>query len=389
MLPDSSVHRRRLAALVAAVDRPVAVFGMGGALGAGTRSHGGLRYLTGWNGHESASLLLVDGDRVQLVSPNPFMAAMAQETHAALRPVCAPLEAWGATMRRFFGALDHVGAIGVEELPWTAARDLREWLDGCADVTPALDALRVVKDADEIARHRRGAAICDDLFAAAWGLVAAGETAREAQRALEARALAQGAEHCRTWLTVGRVADRARYWPEETGARATFGAQALFGVALTVEGQWAHGIRMAHWGPTPLAVARLTDAVMQGLEAGLAAVRPGRKLSAVVDAAMGARAAACKAFPKAAVEFFRFGHGLGCAYEDPILTNGFPQLFRTSPQPAADAGVTLRPGMVLVLHPNAFAPGVGGAALGEMVLVTETGGERLFAHPLTPARIDA
>jgi Xaa-Pro aminopeptidase len=40
--------------------------------------------------------------------------------------------------------------------------------------------------------------------------------------------------------------------------------------------------------------------------------------------------------------------------------------------------------MVLELHPNLFLPGIGGAALGEMVIVTETGAERPTGYPLSP-----
>jgi Xaa-Pro aminopeptidase len=40
--------------------------------------------------------------------------------------------------------------------------------------------------------------------------------------------------------------------------------------------------------------------------------------------------------------------------------------------------------MVLELHPNLFVLGVGGAALGEMVIIGETGAETPITGPLTP-----
>ncbi|MFU8881534.1 MAG: hypothetical protein ACNA7Q_04140, partial [Rhodobacterales bacterium] len=46
-----------------------------------------------------------------------------------------------------------------------------------------------------------------------------------------------------------------------------------------------------------------------------------------------------------------------------------------APMRAKGAGDVLAPGMVLELHPNLFLPGIGGAALGEMVIITEHGAE--------------
>ena len=56
--------------------------------------------------------------------------------------------------------------VGRDEMPAPLAESLAarrpdvEWVD----FTPRLDALRVIKDAHQLAQHRRGAAICDAMF---------------------------------------------------------------------------------------------------------------------------------------------------------------------------------------------------------------------------------
>jgi hypothetical protein len=58
---------------------------------------------------------------------------------------------------------------------------------------------------------------------------------------LEAIARLLGADYCKTWLTIMPNADYPRYWPEEGARIPHAGDQVLFGIALTVAGNWAHG----------------------------------------------------------------------------------------------------------------------------------------------------
>ena len=80
---------------------------------------------------------------------------------------------------------------------------------------------------------------------------------------------------------------------------------------------------------------------------------------------------------------FRNGHGLGLSYEEPLTTDAFPQHFDPSATSAASPAefAALAMPTLLELHPNLFIPGLGGAALGEMVLVGSDGFERLLQAP--------
>jgi Xaa-Pro aminopeptidase len=376
------VFRRRRKAFADALGRPVLVFGHGSALGAGSASHGNLRFLTGWDSHESASLLILrpNGD-AKLLLTSPFMQPLAQERVPELAPRHLPLSDWPAAIRALIPQ-GEAGLIGMAELPFAMAQTLTGLIRPDPMATADLNRLRLIKDDTALDLHRRGAAICDAMFARLPDVLHPGAAVLPVQRALESFALAQGADYCRTWLTVRPAADRPRYWPSEAEGVANPGDQVLIGIALTVDGHWAHGIRMGSIGPMRSDHRQLFDIVSRCLDGGLALARPGVALADLAAAMDKAFAAGTPDLDMRMIQRFRFGHGLGMSYEDPILTDAFVQYFGTESPPAMaeSAGGILAPGMVLELHPNLFLPGLGGAALGEMVIVTD-------AAPECPIRI--
>ena len=76
----------------------VAVFGFGSALGAGSASHGSLRFFSGWDGHESLSLLLVSADGARLLVGSPFMLPLAREARRDLMVDYVPPLDWGGAL---------------------------------------------------------------------------------------------------------------------------------------------------------------------------------------------------------------------------------------------------------------------------------------------------
>lgn len=382
---DPLIHARRRADFLARINRPVLVFGMGSALGAGSKSHGALRYLTGWDGHESASLLVLTQDRARLILASPFMYPLAVEALPGLDPVYGSFADWPALVRETVPE-GPLGLIGIDEVPLGLARALGPMIRDDAEASALLDRMRLIKEPAALDLHRMGATICDALFARLPSVLRHDHPALDAQRALEAFALSQGADYCRIWLTVRPAADRPRYWPEETSDKVTTGDQVLMGIALTVDGHWAHGIRMGSLGPMRPDHARLMEVVTACLHAGLAMARPGVALTDLADAMEATLVAGTQGMDLSGAQRFRFGHGLGQSYEDPILTDAFVQTFGVAAPlvRASGAGGILAPGMVLELHPNLFLPGIGGAAVGEMVIITDTGAECPIRHPLAP-----
>ncbi|MBU2937543.1 MULTISPECIES: M24 family metallopeptidase [Pacificibacter] len=373
---------RRAALLNLTKGRPIVVFGMGSALGAGTRSHGGMRFLTGWDSHESSAVLLLGPQKSRLLLTSPFILPSAIGAVPELSPEYLPFPLWSQTIADFLAG-QTPALIGVDEMPMGLYRTLALHLEHGVDVTSRLDDLRQVKDPAALDLHRFGASICDTLFAALPEAIKENRRGRESQRILEDLARQQGAEYCRTWLTLRPQADHPRYWPEETEKPAEMGDQMLFGVALTVDGHWAHGLRMGHIGPVPAGVVELHKQVATALNLGIDALRPGRSISEAVDT-MADALGTPKGSPQCrTTRSFRAGHGLGLTYEEPGLTAAFAQTFGAHPENIpTQAGPILEAGMVLELHPNIFVDGIGGAALGQMIEITQTGAKPLLKAPI-------
>lgn len=250
---------------------------------------------------------------------------------------------------------------------------------------PALDdaaaRLRLVKDEAALRLHRDAAALCDLLFGRLGAELAQRRPAWEIQLNLETEARRQGADYSRTWLTIAPAADYPRYWPAETRRVPEPGDQVLLGVALTVDGHWGHGIRMGSIGPQKPEHRALAGHVEAMLDAGLAALRPGLPLAGAEQAMEAVLAERVDLPDRQRLRRFRNGHGLGLSYEEPLTTAVFRQHFAPGAPPAAASELALAPGMLFELHPNMFVPDLGGAALGEMVLVTPDGPECLLRHP--------
>lgn len=384
-----SGRRGALAARLAAEGFDAAlVFGHGSALGAAARSHAGLRFLADFDGHEAWALLVLPDlrapDAFWLCPQSIFVLPLAERAPSARTPQIVPAQAPAFVIETLAPAR-RIALIGFDEAPYALARALAPLLERASAADAQLDALRLVKDADALARHREGAAICDALFGAVGPRLGAAARDRRplwrVQIDLEAMARALGAEDVRTWFSVAPVPDFPRYWREELGRVPEEGDQALFGVALRVGGCWAHGLRTAAIGRPPaelLALARDVETIMA---AGLAALQPGAPLSAARDA----MDAACAALsPAPDVAWFRFAHGLGYSYEEPGVSSLFAQKIGPPEPPeraAEQLSARVAPGMVFELHPNLFAPGRGAAALGEMVVVTAGGPVRLTTAP--------
>ncbi len=373
-----AARRRALLAQASGMGLQAAlVFGYGSSLGTGSRAHGALRYLTQWDGHESLSLLVCTPSACTLLVGSPFLVPLARQQHPEFDVIDAPPATWGTHLAGLLGGVEGVATVGFDELPqavWAAvqgslATRTQQPFDGW------LDAVRSVLDATQQTVHREAATVCDRLFEALGPALRRGLPAWRIQIELSQRALELGADYCRTWLTAGPQADYPRYWKEECLHIPQAGDQVLFGIMLTVDGHWGHGIRMGHLGRPSQALAQLHARTVAALDAGLGALRCGTPLGAV-EAAMQTRLPV----GDGGSTHFRYGHGLGHSYEEAHATAAFPQWFGTAPAMAPSAPV-VRAGMLLELHPNIVVPGLGGAAIGEMVLVHDDRAECLLAFP--------
>lgn len=385
--PEDFQDRRMalLRAIAPSGAKSVAVFGHGSAAGASSQSHGALRYLSGWDGHESASLLLFDQSRTTLIVNSPFMEDLARSNCPNIDVIASPLSQWGAQiLKQHSGASADCATVGFGEMPLAAHQSIAAQLrlHSFTSVDDALARLRLSKSKEEHAALQAGAAICDDLFASLGGALMRGRPIWQSQIHLETQAKLAGADYCKTWLTVQPKAAGPHYWRGEAQRCPELGDQVLCGVALTVDGYWAHGIRMGSIGPAHPEHTALWHAVHEALLIGRDRLRVGATV-ADVDAAIASRldAATRPTWPKA--KRFRNGHGLGLSYEEPLCADGFRQSWGNGAfaRPEATA-LTLPNSSVFELHPNLFVPDIGGAALGDMYSVSLQSAQAFLQFPL-------
>lgn len=382
-LAQQSYQARRATLFARASMDTLIIFGHGSALGAGTKSHGTMRYLTGWDSHEATSLLIITKTATTLLVGSPFMIPSARTKLQNIDIFDMPTVNWGIYLKdRTEGSF---GSIGFDEMPMAIFKGLDTNINTSAvrAFDQEMAEIQLLKDAETIELHKLGAALCDTLFASLGNELHQGKTCSEVQITLEAQARHLGADYCKTWLTVMPCADYPRYWPEEGTRVPKAGDQVLFGIALTVAGNWAHGIRMGSIGPATSAQDRLWQCAADMLRAGIERLIPGNLLSACGDEMNRVLAEHYSQAEITQMARFRAGHGLGTSYEDTLITANFPQYFGNAAisSTGVNSDLTVKSGMLMELHPGFFLPGVGGAAIGEMILITDTDPDCLITYP--------
>lgn len=362
------------------------LYANGHSLGTATRSHGYARYLTGWNSaNQPAAIIMQQSRRPVVYVPNIFMKFLADEYYDNLDVRFVPPTCFGTTVGQHINDLvgkgGKVGYIGRNESTFAFERQLTGECTSVEffDFERSVDALRTIKSEYEICQHRAAAELCDRLFALAFAEARSGKAAFQIQADLQREALYSGADFCTTWITAGPVADYSRFLPVECRRIPQDNDQYVVGIMLLYQGHWGHAIRMGNLGAPNRAQSDAFDTVTAIHDAMFAHIRAGapiRDLQEVAEDVLTTRAPAGHKIFK-----FRFAHPLGHSYADP-LPDGiqpFPQQYEQGPVYTGD--FRLKPGMLLEIHPNFFAHDYAGAAIGDMVLVTDDGLEPLTAYP--------
>jgi Xaa-Pro dipeptidase len=289
---------------------------------------------------------------VEVAERGDQTARRAAELMGAAAP--SPADALAAALRAL-GVAD--GAIGLDSAPLTesVARAVVERLEG-TKIHPASGALaeaRLVKGPYEIECLQRALHIAEESIDEVLGALDAGTSERDAaavyERALERR----GARPSATIIAFGpNTALPAMSRGDRALRRGDF---VRFDVGCVFKGYHADVARMAILGePTPSQQARY-DAVEAGIDAALAAIRPGAVSRSVFETAIAAvRAAGIPRFQRHHV-----GHGIGLEPAEP-------------PWLAAD-GPALEAGMVLGLATPFYELGAAGLHVKETVLVNNGG----------------
>lgn len=361
------------------------VYARGSNLGPATKSHGYMRYLCDWDGHQNDSVLIITPGKPPVLLVTGIFSKFFSERYywiSDTRFIKPPqLGATIADICKSSGSESKkIGLVGLNEMPVSLWMPMNAALAGreFVDVSPYLDQQRLVKDAHQLSRHKAAAEVCDSLFETLRKEIHTPRPVFQLQAELEKVARYAGSEYCMTWLTVGPQADYCRFYKEECLRVPEKGDQVILGIYLMLDGYWGHAIRTGSMGAPSVdhqKVYQSSKAMWDGMLNNLA---QGNDLASVHNAA---EQVILSEYPSTHEQIFRFrhGHGLGHSYEDPISSLAFPQAYDEGGGKAQS--VTAQNGMLFEIHPNLFVPGMGGSAIGDMVALSDSGNVLLTTYP--------
>jgi Xaa-Pro aminopeptidase len=220
--------------------------------------------------------------------------------------------------------------------------------------------LREIKDADEVRRMRRAAALGCRLFEGVLTNLSAGETEAEIALVMELEARRAGAE-AMSFETIVASGKRSAL-PHGRASTAKLPHRGFvtldFGVLL--DGYCSDMTRTVHMGKATQREWDVYHSVLEAQQAGVSAVVPGARCADVDEAARSVlrKARLDKWFTHST------GHGVGLEIHE-------------GPRLAAKQEQVLEPGMVITIEPGVYLPGKFGVRIEDMVLVTGKGHEVL------------
>jgi len=327
-----------------------------------------VRYLTGFTGSAGSLLITADAAGDVLVVDGRYTEQAATES-PDLERIESRERDW------LVPSLAGRRRLGVESahLSWDQARALVAELDP-VDVVPApghVEALRAVKDPDEIALLARACAIGDEVFAAVGSWLAPGLREIDVGRRLERELVDAGADAVAFRPIVASGTNGARPHHRAGERMLAKGDLITLDFGAQVGGYSSDMTRTVALGAPEERLASIYAVVLAAQRDGVAA--------ATEEATTGEVDAACRERIAVAGLGDRFvhptGHGVGLEiHEDPSLREG--------------AEARLLAGMAITIEPGVYVPGLGGVRIEDTLVVTSGTREQGSAAVLTRSPTD-
>jgi len=332
-----------------------------------------VRYLTGFTGSHGLALVLAEG--AQAASGHDrFFTDFRYETQSS-EQVAGRFEREIVVGNLFEAAARSLGTVGgrlgFDEESLTVGTHTRlrqalpeDWeLVAC---TRAVERLREVKDAGEVARIRAACELADQALRGLLEEGLVGRTEREAAIELELRMRRLGAEAPSFPAIVASGAHGALPHAEPRGVQIVGDELVTIDWGARLDGYCSDCTRTYATGESISSEAReVYELVLGAQERALAAVRAGptgRELDWVAREVI-----------EQAGHGEHFGHGLG---------HGVGMEVHEGPRLSRIAGEDrLRVGNVVTVEPGVYLPGQLGVRIEDLVLVTDSGGEVLTGLP--------
>lgn len=320
-----------------------------------------IRYLTGFTGEGSLFLsakqavLLTDFRYVEQASRQAGDLALLQITSQRRETDCVLELTDGCGVRTL--------AVEQDYLTYSRHEALRAALPfvKLAPLGDLVEALRLVKDAEEIASIRAAAEIACRAFDRLLGQIHAGMTERAVQVLLDFEMLSLGSEGNAfdTIAAAGVNGALPHAVPSDYIIRK--GDMLTLDFGARKNGYCSDMTRTVAFGRLDAAKREIYDLVLEAHNAALAAVRPGMRCDALDQIA---RSILDARYPGA------FGHSLG---------HGVGLYIHEQPRVSPGSQTELAPGHVITIEPGVYIPGLGGCRIEDMAILTSDG----FVDPIS------
>ncbi len=317
-----------------------------------------LRYLTGFTG--SSGMAVVGRDVRRFITDFRYVEQAAEEVPDFDREqgpqefITALGEGWPEGELRVGFEDDHVSV--------RRHQRLREVIPDRIELEPAggiVEALRAVKEPEEIERIAAAAALADEVYGMLREQGLVGRTEREVAFALETEMRRRGAEPSFSSIVASGPRGALPH-AAPTDEAIPRGTLVTLDVGARIDGYCSDCTRTWATGDLPDDLAEAYALVQRAQAEALAAVRPGpegREIDAVA-----------RDIIEAAGHGEHFGHGLG---------HGVGLEVHEGPRLARTGDARLVAGNVVTVEPGVYLPGRGGVRIEDLVAVTEEGHEVL------------
>lgn len=328
-----------------------------------------VRYLTGFAG--SAGVLTVTRDTALLTTDGRYRTQSAEQVEksgAASQvdiTIGAVAEQRKAAQSLLTDAAKAAARVGLEadQVSWSAQRIWADLLgeERLVATSNAVEALREVKDAAEIARMERAAAMADAALFDTLPLMSQGVSEEHFALELDTAMRRHGAESTafETIVAAGENSAKPHHRP---GARhIAAGDPVVVDFGATFEGYRSDMTRTFCVDEEPSGeLARIFRVVQTSQAAGAQAVKPGISVKEVDDV--------CRRIIADAGWADRFEHGTG---------HGVGLDIHEAPTVSQLGTAILAPGFVVTVEPGVYVPGHGGVRVEDTLVVTGDGARAL------------
>ncbi len=322
-------------------------------------------YLCGFSG--SAGILLVDSGVATLFTDGRYTVQAKEEVTGAgvcitRRPLLIEAARYLAGLKRpsrVAFSPDRVTVLQRHQLARFAGRKVR-WVESPG----AVESLRAIKDASEIATIREAARLAGVVFQETLSLVKPGVLEQDLGAEIEYRLRRKGAEGVSFETIIASGHHSALPHARASGKPLRKNELVVFDLGAILRAYCSDITRTVFLGPAPARVRNWYRAVLEAQEAAREALRPGIKAGSV-------DAAARRVLRRYGLErqfTHSTGHGLGLeVHEAPRLARG--------------ETTRLEAGNVVTIEPGVYVQGVGGIRIEDDILLTAGGAEDLSQVP--------